>query len=637
MLYTIRFMSLIGGLLAGLGAGPAQAEKRLALSVGIDVYDNLPADAQLKKAVNDARAMAEAFRELGFAATLEENLPQLAFNRAWQRFLNQLEPGDIAAFFFAGHGVEIGGLNYLFPRDVPRVGRREERVLAGASIRFNELMDDLRDRKVRVSLMIVDACRENPFRDPQTRSSLLGGSRGLVRPVDQAKGSFVMYSARAGQVALDDLSGKGKPDAHPNSPYVRTLLPILQTPGLSLAQIAVKVREQVLVLTRTAEPPHEQSPAYWDELEGDFVLKAAAAADAKLVVVQPPGQVERDWAAVKDASSVAMLEAFIGRHKGTFEASLAQARIDELKRIVEAKKAAAVRPQPPPPPPKAVGPAVGLFTPGPGVTPLSPGQERALKRGDTFKECDVCPEMVVVAAGSFTMGSPANEAGRFLNEGPQRRVTIARPFAVGKFEVTFAEWDACVAAGGCKHRPEDEGWGRGNRPVIHVSWDDITEEYLPWLSRKTGKTYRLLTEAEWEYAARAGSTTRYHFGDNERDLCTYGNVADLTAKQKHKDWTITNCRDGYVNTASVGSFQPNAFGLYDMHGNVWEWVQDCENESYGGAPSDGSAWTAGDCGRRILRGGAWNFDAQFLRSAYRGGNSADVRISINGFRVGRTL
>ena len=183
--------------------------------------------------------------------------------------------------------------------------------------------------------------------------------------------------------------------------------------------------------------------------------------------------------------------------------------------------------------------------------------------------------------------------------------------------MTFAEWDACLAQGGCSHRAGDQGWGRGKRPVVDVSWDDIARQYLPWLSRKTGKTYRLLTEAEWEYAARAGTTTRYAFGDT---------IAKSQAQF-----------DSAGKTVAVGSFQPNAFGLYDMHGNVWEWVQDCWNGSYTGAPTDGSAWTAGDCSHRIVRGGSWGSDAGVLRATNRGRSSAANRTDSFGFRVGRTL
>ena len=197
------------------------------------------------------------------------------------------------------------------------------------------------------------------------------------------------------------------------------------------------------------------------------------------------------------------------------------------------------------------------------------------------------------------MGSPPKEADRFDNEGPQHRVTIAKPFAVGKFEATFAEWDACVAAGGCKHRPGDKGWGRGKRPVFDVSWNDITEEYLPWLSRRTGKAYRLLGEAEWEYVARAGTTTPYWWGSS-----------DSTKKANY--WGEGPFRG---KTVPVDSFGPNPWGLYNVHGNVSEWVEDCWNENYDGAPSDGSARTTGDCSHRIRRGSSWEYPAIFLRAA----------------------
>jgi formylglycine-generating enzyme required for sulfatase activity len=238
--------------------------------------------------------------------------------------------------------------------------------------------------------------------------------------------------------------------------------------------------------------------------------------------------------------------------------------------------------------------------------------------------------MVLVPAGSFIMGSPASEEGRLDHEEPQRKITIARPFAVGRFEITFDEWDACVVAGGCSHRPDDAGWGRGRRPVINLSWDDITNEYLPWLSRKAGKTYHLLTEAEWEYAARAGTTTPFSTGRtitpeqaNFHGFLTYGG----STSEVHRNKTL-----------EVGSFEPNGFGLHDMHVNVWEWVQDCYKESYVGAPVDGSAVTSGDCAYRVQRGGSWISGPEHLRSANRIMSQPDSRIIRNdGFRVMRTL
>ena len=253
--------------------------------------------------------------------------------------------------------------------------------------------------------------------------------------------------------------------------------------------------------------------------------------------------------------------------------------------------------------------------------------------GTTVRECAACPEMVVVPAGDYLMGSPDGEAGREKHEGPVHRVTIAAPLAVGKYEVTFAEWDACVEAGGCAHRPGDEGWGRGTRPVINVSWADA-QAYVAWVSRETGRPYRLLSEAEWEYVARAETTGTYWwdgwfstgadhaYANYGTDTCCEGKAAGA---------------DRWMHTSPVGSFEANAFGLVDTAGNVWEWVADCWHDSYRGAPSDGSAWTSGDCGSRVLRGGSWYDSPRNLRSADRGGDGTGNRSSRVGFRLARTL
>ena len=255
--------------------------------------------------------------------------------------------------------------------------------------------------------------------------------------------------------------------------------------------------------------------------------------------------------------------------------------------------------------------------------------------GRRFRDCPECPELVVVPAGNFMMGSPPSEAERRDSEGPVHRVSIVKPFAVGVYEVTFDEWDACVSDGGCGgHRPDDKGWGRGRRPVIHVSWVD-TQSYVRWLSRKTGQTYRLLSESEWEYVARAGTTGPFHYGKT------------LSTSQANYDGrhTYGSGRKGDYRrrTVSVGSFPANAFGLYDVHGNVWERVDDCWNGSYAGAPANESAWELGDCSRRVLRGGAWYGKPQTLRSARR--SYGDIgskgtnkgRGHGTGFRVARDL
>jgi formylglycine-generating enzyme required for sulfatase activity len=257
-----------------------------------------------------------------------------------------------------------------------------------------------------------------------------------------------------------------------------------------------------------------------------------------------------------------------------------------------------------------------------GPTALTAAQEQALKPMDSFQECSKCPVMKVVAAGSFFMGSPTNEAGRDNDESPQHNVNIPAQFAVGQYPVTFDQWDACVADGGCNaYKPSDEGWGRGQQPVINVSWNDATA-YVTWLSKKTGKPYRLLSEAEYEYAARAGTTTAYPWGD----------TIDTNKAN------CNGCGSQWDNkqTAPVGSFAANAFGLYDMVGNVWEWTQDCYH-SYNGTPTNGTAWTKGDCSNRVLRGGSWDNYPRYVRSADRDGLTGDLRNSDFGLRVARTL
>ena len=228
------------------------------------------------------------------------------------------------------------------------------------------------------------------------------------------------------------------------------------------------------------------------------------------------------------------------------------------------------------------------------------------------RDCSDCPEMAVVPAGPYRMGSQNDQHG----------VTIGAPFAVGRYEVTFEEWDACARDGGCRIAEDARGWGRGRHPVIYVSWDDA-ERYVQWLSRKTRKSYRLLSESEWEYAARAGTETAYSWGD------------EIGVNRANCDGCGSQWDDS--KTTPVGSFGANAWGLHDMHGNVWEWVDDCWNDSYAGAPADGSAWLRGNCDLRVLRGGSWDVKPSGLRAAVRGRNTTSFRSGSYGFRVARTL
>ena len=294
------------------------------------------------------------------------------------------------------------------------------------------------------------------------------------------------------------------------------------------------------------------------------------------------------WEKVKGTQSESVLTAYIAQWERKAEArefmAAARVRLDALARVRRANEVA----------------------------------EELKRRGSRFQDCAECPQMVVIPAGSFLMGSPESEEEREDDEGPQHRVTIREPFAVGAYEVTFEEWDACAAEGGCgSYLQDDMGWGRGRRPAINVSSGDA-QEYVRWLSRKTGEEYRLLSEAEWEYAARAGTTTRYSFGD------------EITPSD-------ANYGENIGKTQRVGSYRANGFGLYDVHGNAREWVQDCWNGSYAGSPNNGDAWEVGNCSVRVLRGGSWLINSGYLRSADRGWGLFVYRNDSLGFRVARTL
>ena len=275
--------------------------------------------------------------------------------------------------------------------------------------------------------------------------------------------------------------------------------------------------------------------------------------------------------------------------------------------------------------------------------------------GSRFRDCEECPELVVVGAGEYRMGSPESEEGRVNWEGPVHGVKIGERLAVGVYEVTVGQWRRFVEAtgysagdgcwtyeGGEWEERSGRNWERPGfvqgegHPVVCVSWEDA-QAYVSWLSRKTGEEYRLLSESEWEYVARGGTRSARYWGEGERGQCRNANGADEAAKRQYNWVGVASCDDGYVHTSPVGRFKANGFGLHDVHGNVWEWVEDCWNRSYEGAPADGSAWTRGNCGARVLRGGSWDNDPRYLRSAYRNRLASGGRDGNVGVRIVRTL
>jgi len=562
-------------LVAMLAAAPAaHAQKRVALVVGNSAYQHT---SKLTNPKNDAADITAALKKHGFQVIDGLDLDKPGFDRKVRDFAGALKGSDVGLFFYAGHGLQVAGQNYLVPIDAKAEGAE---ALEFEMVRV-DVVHRIMERQTNTNILFLDACRDNPLarnlaRSMGTRSSEVG--RGLAA-VESGVGTLISFSTQPGNVALD---GSGR-----NSPFAGSLVKHMAASNDDLSAILIAVRIDVTKETQRKQVPWEHSA-----LMGRFYFNPSAqTAEPAKVAPARLSEAAEAWDRTKDTTNVAILEVFIVRYKDTFYAELARGRIDDLKK----QQVAVAVPPKAPPPAKTVEPAITVTPTAPGrcdgVEALVGNERRCLKPKDSFKDCPECPEMVVVPAGEFMMGSPSNEESRDNDEGPQRKVTIAKPFAVGSFEATFAEWDACVAAGGCKHKPEDQGWGRGTRPVIKVSWDDITKEFLPWLSRKSGKTYRLLTEAEWEYAARAGTTTPFSTGRtitpdqaNFDGNYTYGGSSKGAYRQK---------------TVDAGSFKPNAFGLHDMHGNVWEWVQDCYKDSYSGAPVDGSASASGDCSSRV--------------------------------------
>lgn len=289
-----------------------------------------------------------------------------------------------------------------------------------------------------------------------------------------------------------------------------------------------------------------------------------------------------------------------------------------------------------------------------------------LTAGAILRDCPDCPEMVVIPRGSFEMGSDHMEPMRDNEsrpEGPIRTVTIEKSFAVGRYEVTHADYknfvaetdyvptNACVTWGG-RDPVDGVNWldprigepPRANDPVVCVDWNDA-KAYTLWMSGKTGQKYRLLTEAEWEYAAKAGSKTIWPWGEDESQICQYGNVFDQSGLKEPKSATNDNaaaraatCDDGYIHVAPVGQFSPSAFGLYDTIGNVWEWVEDCSLMLYQEGPVDGTAYQAvGRCEKRAVRSGSWRSRMSRHRPTFRGRDPADLAYYIFGFRIARDL
>lgn len=622
---------------------PAFAERRVALVIGNDAYSRLSEKDQLRNSINDAKSVGRALESLGFKAIVKFNLRRGELIDALSDFAGRIERDDIAFFFYAGHGVALNGANYILPSDIDPpggAGRVDEERLIDTALAESRVVERLRGAGARVAVVVLDACRDNPLASSSGRS--LGGSRGLASP-PEAEGVMSIYSAGVGQIAWDRL---GEADKAKNSVFTRVFVDVLRTPGLDLQGVARETRRRVAALARSAGK--EQTPGYYEQIDGEIYLAGRKPeADSTPPAAAAASEVNQGaFEAAMSTGTVEALDGFLAKYPSGSLANIARREREKLKTAPNADASAAkpggggwwtwgkpaaqqgeqqvvaATPGVTPVAPQPAGPCRGVKLASLGsrsASPLSGDEECALEAKSEFKECEKCPTMVVIPAGKFNMGSPKNEPERGDNEGPQHRVTIVQPFAAGKFTVTFEEWEVCVVEGGCDgYSPKDEGWGRGRMPAINVSWWDA-KAYVAWLSKKTGKAYRLLSEAEWEYAARGGTITPFWWG---KLIST--DQANYSGAYRRR-------------TVPVDNFQPNPFGLYQVHGNVWQWVEDCWHDSYSGAPTDGSGWKTGDCLTRVLRGGSWVNVSRNLRAALRYNGYPDARISDGGFRVARTL
>jgi formylglycine-generating enzyme required for sulfatase activity len=618
-------------------AAPAVAQKRVALVIGNSKYQHEPA---LANPSNDAREVAAALRAIRFddvEVLLDADL--IAMQSALSRLARKADDADLALIYYSGHGIEVDGRNYLIPTSA--------KLADAADVDFEtvpmELVMSAADRAAKAKLVVLDACRNNPFASRMIqRAGRRTVGRGLA-PVATATGTLVAYAARAGTTADD-----GSPGA--TSPFTSAFLKFASEPRLEVRLMLGKVRDEVVRVTR------RQEPFTYGSLGGEEVYLNPAGGSLPVIAVPvpsaqfPASAAAEAWSHAKDSKSIPELVAFVRRFGDTYFGDLARQRIDELGRAAEQQRLAALaQPQQQEDARRKAEIEAAArkrveeeetTRPDP-LAALTPGSGRSARdQLANGRSCLKCPEMVVAPSGSFTMGSNPSEIAAFKkefeldwpkHEGPQRTVSFRRPFAAGKFPVTFDEWDACVADSGCNgYRPGDHGWGRGNLPVINVSWDDA-KAYITWLSRKTGKIYRLLSEAEREYVARAGSTTAFWWGTL---ISTH--QANYNGNHSFAGGPKGEYRQ---QTVPVQRFKANLWGFYQVHGNVFDWVEDCWHNDYQGAPFDGTAWTVAcvDSGRRVIRGGSWVNDPGRLRSAVRFAEAANGRYNRVGFRVARML
>jgi formylglycine-generating enzyme required for sulfatase activity len=511
-------------------------EQRVALVIGNSSYESTP----LRNPVNDARAIGKALGDLGFEVIQRENIDQKEMKKEIQLFGQRLLKGGVGLFYFAGHGMQVNGRNYLIP-----VGSsiEHEKQVEYEAVDMGSVLTEMEYARNRLNIVILDACRDNPF-----ARSFRSSSFGLAS-VNAPSGTLIAYATAPGSVANDGAGDNGL--------YTGELIKTILVPGLRIEDVFKQVRSAVRETTQGKQVPWESS-----SLEGDFYFRPQTADAAPA----PPVQ----------------------------------------------RAAVALQPQ-------------------------APRSESAASRPPKiWKEPVTGMEFVWVPGGCYLMGSPMTEKKRDADEGPVHEVCV-NGFWVGKTEVTNGHFRKF-------HVKHDSGNYEGHslngddQPAVFVSWIDANN-FAQWLSGQNGGqyTFRLPTEAEWEYAARAGTEHSRYWGDDSKRACDHENVADQTPQRLWGWDEVHECDDGYAATAPVGSFQPNGFGLHDMLGNVWEWCADIYRiDAYVKHDRNNPLYSDESCGSdRVIRGGYWHGVPGSVRSADRGSGLPDGVSDDLGFRLVR--
>ncbi|KVQ34274.1 hypothetical protein WK00_18930 [Burkholderia ubonensis] len=617
---------------AASARAPSVEPRRVALVIGNGAYRGHP----LANPVHDADAMRDALQALGFDVVTLRDATRQQMLDGLAAFERRIAADGTGLVYFAGHGASVGGTTWLAPVDadvgspagLSRTGIDLQTVFDATSRRHGD----------RIDLIILDSCLSTP-----------PGAGNMVARQPPPH-TLVAYAAAPGANAADGAT---------HGVYTAALLRTLALPGLGIAQVFD--RAGALVESATG---HRQMPWVASSLSalsdaattfafpgarragtgaghaGDDVL-----ADVGVVAFDSRGVMPKDsaeqyeitfWESIKDSKEAGDYEAYLKTYPNGRFASLAQARLARLRAAAPKAPAASApaqtaSPTPAPAPVPALAPASAAaaqpaHTPGSpakapppaaAAAPSAPQQKGVATAANEIRDCPACPAMLAVSPGTFAMGSNSGDP----SEKPAHRVTLDHSFALAKYVVTVAQWNACRDAGACPRLPGDSNTAP-NAPVRDLSWDDA-QQYVKWLSKISGKSYRLPTEAEWEFAARGGTATRYWWGNEMRP----GNA---------------NCKDcgppwHAEAPDNVGSFAANPLGFYDMGGGVWEWVSDCWHNSYKNAPADGRSWDEPNCQVRVIRGGSWRDGASYMPVSTRFKYDSSVRYSANGFRVARDL